>query len=95
MKRAIRIWRLLTIRCEEVSRLVSSSMEQELPWAERTAIRVHMWYCGACRRFKRQANLMREALRHLGQAHESDLVVESTLSDEARKRIQDALARGQ
>jgi hypothetical protein len=49
--------------CKEVSALVISREDRDLPWRERLALRIHMKLCDACPVFERQVLTMRSALR--------------------------------
>lgn len=86
------IKKILTLKCEESTRLVSESLDQELPWGERWAVRLHAVSCRACRRYRRQLLFLREAARR--RANEMVDALDSagpTLSPEARDRIRRAL----
>jgi len=48
--------------CREVTRLVLESEDRELTAAERLALQVHWGICSACRKFRDQAQLMRDAM---------------------------------
>lgn len=78
--------------CEEVTQLVSESMDRKLPLGKRMAIRVHFLGCRFCRRFKRQLLLIRKA----GQHYKDNVVEEQaqndhSLSPEAIERIKQSL----
>lgn len=93
MKKLIRIIRLLNLPCDEVVRLVSQSFDDDLPWDERAAIRSHLVYCKACRRFRRQMAMLRDLLdRYIEQPHLADRSPEAFLSDDARERIKRTLS---
>lgn len=87
---------VLTLRCEESSRLTSASFDRELSRSERTAVGLHAFICRYCRRYRRQINFLRDALRHrstdLLSAPESARTI-GTLSPAARERIQLILTR--
>jgi len=51
------------LNCKEVSRLVSRRQDERLPAGDRLKMWFHMMLCDACRRFARQAALLREAMR--------------------------------
>ena len=92
MTKLIRIWRLLNIPCEEVVRLVSESLDHDLSRGERFALKPHLIYCKACRRYRRQIAAMREAVReYVDRIEPSDSLSPVTLSAEARQRMQRAL----
>ena len=58
---AIRL--LLTLRCEQSTMIVSESLDRELSFVERWAVRLHCISCWSCRRFGKQIRQLREALR--------------------------------
>jgi hypothetical protein len=79
------------ISCARAAELISRSMETKLSWWQRVGLRVHLYACDLCRRFRRQAHLVNEAGRRLG-AVESPGGQEASLTPEARTRIQQAIA---
>lgn len=87
--------RILTLSCEESTRLVSQSLDRDLPRGERVALRLHALICRSCRRFRRQVLALRELIR-AGAADPTSGLAESGpgLSDEARARIRRALDTG-
>ena len=48
--------------CREVTRLVLESEDRELNATERAALQMHWGICAACRKFRDQAKLMRDAV---------------------------------
>jgi hypothetical protein len=54
---------MLSLSCEEASRLNSDSLDRELSRSEQWALRLHLFFCRGCRRLKQQLDLMR-ALFH-------------------------------
>ncbi len=51
--------------CHEVHRLVAESYDRQLPWLTRFRVRLHLAACDACTNFKRNMNLLREAMRRI------------------------------
>ena len=49
--------------CKEASRLISQAQDQELGYADRIALRLHLTICGACANFRKQLDFLREAAR--------------------------------
>jgi len=49
--------------CKEVHRLVAESMDRRAGIIERAAVRLHLAICESCRRFMRQMDFLREAIR--------------------------------
>ena len=84
--------RLLTLTCEEVSALVSESSDRDLPRSARVAVGLHLAYCFACRRFRRQAAFLRRAMGRLLDDLEGG--PGPTLPPEASERIKRRLREG-
>ena len=84
------IRRILTLSCDESTRLVSESLDRDLPVGERLAVRLHAVGCLSCRRFARQLRFLRAALRHRDAETAAD-GAPVTLSPEARERIHQLL----
>ncbi len=98
MQTPLGIWRLLNLPCRDMMPLVSRSMDMELPRWERFAARLHLVYCKACRRYRRQLFMLRDGLRRAADAAalsdatgEAEVAAQPTLSPEARRRIEQAL----
>ena len=80
------------LSCKEVSRLVSESLDLELPFRQRISLRLHLLMCSLCSRFRRQLLFLRRAARSFGKAGVADkLPVHVRLSPAARARIKHAL----
>lgn len=87
---------ILSLRCEEASRLASESLDRELTRAERWGLRLHTFVCHPCRRLVRQLKTMRDALADI-----PDAVRDATrgsltqLSPERRREIKRMLSDAQ
>ena len=78
--------------CKEVSKKVSESLDRILPLHERMMITIHLWMCKYCNRFKNKLLILRNAVRQQElPAEDSD--VASSLSEETRERIKQAMNR--
>lgn len=78
--------------CKEVSRLVSESMDRELPFRQRFSMRLHLLMCSLCSRFRRQIAFLRDAAHSFGKgSEEGELLANVRLSPEARARIKQSL----
>lgn len=76
----MKIWML---RCDEVSKRVSESMDRELGFFEKMFVRFHLMMCHYCSEFRHQLNIIREIVRH----HDIE-VREAKMSSAARDKIQ-------
>ncbi|GAB4133728.1 zf-HC2 domain-containing protein [Thermopirellula anaerolimosa] len=80
------------LRCREVSKLVSESLDHELPLRIRLQVWLHLAMCRLCSAFARQVRLFRRAARnHPDRLMPDDRDPRATLSPEARARIKSAL----
>jgi hypothetical protein len=92
MSRLRSVWRLLNLPCEGMSRLSSESLDRDLSAMERLALRSHVLYCVACRRYLSQIKLIRETLRHLrGRLETEDPLPGPSLPENTRDQIKRAL----
>ncbi len=71
---------LLTLRCEESTRLMSEGFHRDLTAVERWSVRLHFISCNYCRRIKKHWALLQEVAARRTK-------VLSELSAEARQRI--------
>ncbi len=80
------------LRCREISKLVSQSMERQLPLGQRMQVRMHLMLCRLCAGFARQVRLLRRAAKQDCERIAADgSTSESALSAAARERIKAAL----
>ncbi len=87
---------LIMLRCREVSRLVSQSMEHDLALRQRLQVWMHLAMCRFCAGFARQLRLLRRAAReHPERLLAEPTEPESALTREARDRIKTSLQHGQ
>jgi hypothetical protein len=92
MRQLLAIWHLLNLPCEGMSRLASESLDRDLDLMERIALRSHLLYCTACRRYRRQLERLRRAMRRLADSLEAGVPpLDPSLPDEVRERIKRAL----
>jgi anti-sigma factor RsiW len=85
-------WHLLNLPCEGMSRLASESLDRELTRTERAALRMHTFYCSACRRYLRQLRQITRALRGLTAHLETGEPLKgASLPDDVRAEIKRAL----
>ena len=83
------------LRCREISRLVSESMERDLPFRRRLEVRMHLMMCRMCWGFARQIRLLRRGARENPERLGPDETApEAKLPEEARERIKAAIRNG-
>jgi len=71
--------------CNDISKLISRSMDERLAWHQRLAICVHLLYCKWCRRFAKQAEILRRTTAQY--ADHLATTFEDRLSPEQRAHI--------
>ena len=81
------------LRCREITKLVSESMERELPLRQRLQVWMPLAMCRLCAGFARQLRFLRRAARENPERLATD-PAEPALSQEARERIKAALRHG-
>ncbi len=76
------------LRCRDISKLVSESMEHKLPLRVRMQMWMHLAMCRWCQGFARNVQAMRNALRENPDRFlADDLEANTSLSPQARERI--------
>jgi hypothetical protein len=92
MSRLRTIWHLLNLPCEGIARLASEALDRDLGLMERIALRSHVLYCKACRRYRRQLGHLRAAMRELAGGPEAAAPSAAPrLPDDVRERIKRVL----
>jgi predicted anti-sigma-YlaC factor YlaD len=85
-------WKLLNLPCQDVSELISRALDGELHASERFAVGLHLLYCKACRRFRRQVQTIKTAMAQF--SSDAPLAAAAgvpALTPEARERIDRAI----
>jgi len=75
--------------CQQASQLISKSLDRQLSWRERFAVRLHLLFCQYCKRFSQQLITMRTALNRLSQSIENNADIR--LPSETKNRISSAI----
>lgn len=76
------------LSCEDVSRIISRSQDEQLPWSDRLRVKTHLLMCKACQRMVRQMECLRDVARRYESTSEEPGHPEAErLSQEARTRI--------
>lgn len=80
--------------CEDVTQLVSYSMDQEIPVSDRIRIRVHLWFCRWCSMFQEQLRFIRNLTREgAARPEHVDSGIAGRLKPEAKAKLQAAIHR--
>ncbi len=78
--------------CQQAVEAISRSVDAPLSASGRVGLGVHTFFCGPCRRFKRQMARLQIACKAVVQ-DEADSPATAELSAEARERIATALEK--
>jgi len=73
--------------CKDISKLVSDSLDRELPIRLRMGLRLHLMMCGLCRTYYKRTRAMQSFIH----ASELNPALEYVLPDAVAERIQKAL----
>jgi len=82
----------MMLSCREATRLLSESMDHELPLGRRSALRFHLALCRFCRRYLAQVSFLRRVLRLSAEACDAAPAAPSVeLPEAAKARIREAM----
>ena len=82
------VWKVLTLPCREATRLTSESLDRRLPAHDRLAVRLHLFVCLSCRRYRHQMLTIRRISTRLAEAVDPPA---ATLPADVRERIKRSL----
>ena len=81
--------------CKEVSRLVSESMETEIPLRKRIGLWIHLRMCRLCKGFAAQLRVIQTAAKQHGESESDTSLADVVLPDESRERIRSAMQKAE
>jgi len=84
---------ILTLRCDQASRLISYSQESPLNKAESWALSFHLLICRMCRKYKKQLKFMRDILSRLAESRLYDIIVPSLLTEEQAETLRGRISK--
>lgn len=78
------------LNCKDTSRLVSESMDRKLPWRKRLEVRLHLFVCDNCARYKMQLYLLRRVFKNhaVSQEEASSPVLDEKVKDRLRRLVE-------
>lgn len=77
--------------CKKITYLVSESLDHNLPFYQRFGIRLHLFMCKFCARYRDQLLFLRKTFRRYSESDE-DLKLLVKLSPEAGKQIKQSIS---
>jgi hypothetical protein len=82
----------LTPSCKEVSRLISDSLERPLSTREKLGVKIHLWGCDLCKRYRDQLIMLQKVFEKYSISFNSeDLLGGTKLRPEAKDKIRKLL----
>ncbi len=83
---------MLTPQCEDITRLISKSMDTKLLLRERLQVKIHIWGCILCHRYQKQLQKIEKAFKKTVETFENDETgKKETLSPESYDRIKSSI----
>ena len=79
----------MIISCKNASQLISKSLDQRLSFTDRFKLRLHLFMCDMCTRFKQQLFTLQLVVKKLLNQTEKDTSVQLPL--EAKERIKNLI----
>jgi len=74
----------LMLNCKQASQMISQSLDNPLSWSERSKLKLHLFMCGACSRFKQQLRLLSNAVHRIKHDTENDNSIQLPLDAKVR-----------
>lgn len=78
------------MNCKHASQLISQSLDSDLPWQQRFALRLHLILCKYCLRFSQQLHDLRVVIQSMNKHAEDDTNI--TLPPKTKARIVKSMA---
>lgn len=86
MKPESKIKTILSLNCEQASRLLSEEQDVQLYWWERTGLRLHLLGCRYCKRYRKQLDMLRQLFKSI--FHDDETIPpELKISEKRRSQI--------
>ena len=76
-----------TPTCDVITHKISESFDHQLSWADRLRIRLHVWSCVLCERYRQQLIIMNQFLQKLNEEELEDI----RLSPEVKAHIKESM----
>lgn len=62
----------MMLSCKQVTRLLSEQQERKLTFSETMQLRMHLWICKPCKRFKQQIQQLTGLAKQFAQGADDD-----------------------
>ena len=83
----------MNLDCRHAAGLMSQGLDKQLSIPEKIALRLHLLICQACRRYRRQLNVLQRIFHHLAQTDSYDKIALSIFSAERLKAFRQRLLK--
>ena len=87
------VFLILTLKCDESSRLMSQKQETQLNRAERWALGLHLLICKSCRKYKNQLKMLRAIFNKISQPSTYTAEAPSLLDAEQTRSLQKRISK--
>jgi len=84
------ILKQLKVSCEDISPLISESMDHRVALEKRLRIKFHLLICGACQCYKTQMDIIKNLAKKIG-SEDIELKKGSALRPETKEKIKQSL----
>ncbi len=74
-------------KCEDISHLISKSMDEKLCIKHRLGIKFHLMMCNLCRRYKKQLDLIQKAISLVTRSEKTSNDFITPLPDKTKEKI--------
>jgi hypothetical protein len=83
------VLRVLRMPCREHTALCSRQLDEPLPPGVAVGLRIHILYCGGCRKFRAQVRSLRDLAGSTGRELESGEAMPGAVRDRVLRRAAD------
>jgi hypothetical protein len=83
------VFRVLGMPCREHTALFSKQLDEALPPGIAAGLRIHILYCGGCKKFRAQIRRLRDLTVAIGQNLDSGETMPKTVRDGVLRRAAD------
>lgn len=83
------VFRVLGMPCREHTALFSKQLDEALPPGIAAGLRIHILYCGGCKKFRAQIRRLRDLTVAIGQNLDSGEAMPKTVRDGVLRRAAD------
>jgi hypothetical protein len=84
---------ILTLRCDQASRLLSDSQQAPLNKTEKCALFFHQLVCRMCRKYKKQVKLMSDILSRFSEPKLYETAAPSLLNEEQAEELRGRISK--